>query len=180
MGRLSIRLAEPSDFPSIGQLHALSWQSAYGENFSPERLYGDLSRHLQRFWNQHQVRSTDIIMVAESTGEEPRLLGFCAIWCRDAPYLDNLHVNPADKGIGVGRALLAAAARELTARGHGSLWLSVFETNRSARAFYARMGGTEAGTFDEDVYGEPVRSMKVVWNDLSTLMGVSQPRQSRE
>jgi len=55
-------------------------------------------------------------------------------------YIQDLYVEPAERGSGLGRRLLAAAAREGRARGCKGLLLAVEISNADAEKFYARLG----------------------------------------
>jgi ribosomal protein S18 acetylase RimI-like enzyme len=55
-------------------------------------------------------------------------------------YIQDLYVAPAERGGGLGRRLLAAAAREGRARGCKGLLLAVEVSNAPAARFYARLG----------------------------------------
>ena len=167
---LVTRLARSEDFARIAQLHVLSWQSAYSEDFPAEHLAGGIAQRLDRFWRDYIPKPTDIVVVAEAETTQSKLSGFCAIWCDASPYLDNLHVAPTAKGQGVGRVILGYAAAELKRRGHTTLTLSVFESNHAARKFYRRCGGEEVGRYDQDIFGQKVPSVDVTWSDLSPLL----------
>lgn len=55
-------------------------------------------------------------------------------------YVQDLYVEAALRGRGVGEALLREVARRARARGAGYLSLSVDAGNAAAQAFYARLG----------------------------------------
>ena len=55
-------------------------------------------------------------------------------------YLEDLFVRPAERGSGVGRALLEHLARLAGQRGCGRLEWSVLDWNQPAIAFYRRLG----------------------------------------
>lgn len=55
-------------------------------------------------------------------------------------YIQDLYVAPAERGGGLGRRLLAAAASEGRARGCKGLLLAVEVSNTSAARFYTRLG----------------------------------------
>ncbi|MGI3222701.1 N-acetyltransferase family protein [Streptomyces sp. GTA36] len=61
-----------------------------------------------------------------------------------------LAVRPGHQGHGHGRALLRAAAADLSADGFGSLAIRVLAVNDSARLFYASLGGVLAGEVPPD------------------------------
>lgn len=55
-------------------------------------------------------------------------------------YLEDLFVEPAARGHGVGLALMAALARTAVDRNYGRFEWSVLDWNAPALAFYARLG----------------------------------------
>lgn len=55
-------------------------------------------------------------------------------------YIQDLYVEPAERGSGLGRRLLAAAAGEGRKRGCKGLLLAVEISNADAEAFYTRLG----------------------------------------
>jgi GNAT superfamily N-acetyltransferase len=57
-------------------------------------------------------------------------------------WLEDLFVKPAQRGAGVGRALLASLAVVARERGCGRFEWSVLDWNRSAIAFYEGLGAT--------------------------------------
>jgi len=57
-------------------------------------------------------------------------------------YLEDLYVRPAQRGLGLGRALLVRLAAEANARGYGRFEWSVLDWNASAIGFYEKLGAT--------------------------------------
>lgn len=57
--------------------------------------------------------------------------------------LDNVAVDPAHEGTGVGRALLRHAEQRALAAGHDSVYLFTHETMTENQALYARIGYVE-------------------------------------
>ena len=88
--------------------------------------------------------------VAEVAGE---VVG-CAIWFRNfstwrgvpGVYLEDLFVQPAHRGSGLGRALLAALAAVCVERGYARLEWQVLDWNAPSIGFYRALG---AGPMDE-------------------------------
>lgn len=93
-------------------------------------------------------------------GESPALFGHvaevdgeivgCALWFRNfstwqgvhGVYLEDLYVSPAQRGTGLGVALLQALAVECAERGYGRLEWSVLDWNAPSIAFYESLGAT--------------------------------------
>ncbi|CAD5371693.1 N-acetyltransferase domain-containing protein [Rubrivivax sp. A210] len=61
---------------------------------------------------------------------------------RPGLYLEDLYVQPAHRGTGLGKALLRALGALAVARGCGRFEWSVLDWNRNAINFYERMGAT--------------------------------------
>lgn len=73
-------------------------------------------------------------------------LGFAMIRvAADQAEILTLCVVPEERGAGLGRALLGAAARMAEAEGAREMFLEVADSNAAARALYARAGFVEVG-----------------------------------
>ncbi len=97
-------------------------------------------------------------LTAALFGERPALFGHvaeidglvvgCALWFLNFStwrgvhgiYLEDLYVQPAHRGRGLGRALLAALARECRAQGYARLEWSVLNWNAPSIGFYQALG----------------------------------------
>ena len=79
--------------------------------------------------------------------------------------LDNLHVDPDFRGIGVGKHLLRAVLKQAAQLSPGGcLYLWVSEDNDGGRRFYSREGGTEDQTrIETPAPGVDVLERRVWW-----------------
>ena len=68
------------------------------------------------------------------------------------PQLTNLQVAAAERGRGVGTALVEAIAAAAAAAGHSALGLGVADDNPAAARLYLRLGFTETGLRSVDRY----------------------------
>lgn len=164
-----IRDAKPTDMEAIAALQIASWRGAYQGLLSDDYLGQPVVDDLRAKWVGMDVPAGDILLVSETAGGVD---GFIYVMCaRDPAYIDNLHVSPARKRGGIGEALMRAAAERLIAQNRASATLTVITDNIPAVAFYDKMGGLRGPVQDEKLYGEPVQTYPVTWNDLRALAG---------
>jgi len=89
------------------------------------------------------------------------------------PLVDNLHVRHDMQRSGLGRELMARAARESArARPGRPMHLWVLEQNTRAQAFYRALGGEEADRRDSvpPGGGGNITAIRIVWRDPASLL----------
>ncbi len=128
----SLRRATPKDVPRLAEIVA----AAYGHyveriGFPPRPMTEDYAEVLERFR----------VSVAERDGEIAGLV----VYGEDEEgfVVDNVAVEPSQKGTGVGRALLQHAESEARAAGFDSIYLYTHELMTENIALYSRIGYTE-------------------------------------
>lgn len=164
---MDIRDAAQSDLPAVAAIHVASWRVAYRGLLSDDYLGQPVADDLNGKWIGMDIPAEDILLVAI---EDDTVSGFIYVKGGKHPaYIDNLHVDPARKRAGIGAALMKAAAQTLIARGHNSAYLTVITDNAAAVDFYRKMGGAFGPKQDELLYGEPVQTYPVHWDDLREL-----------
>ncbi|MFC9972416.1 GNAT family N-acetyltransferase [Spirillospora sp. NPDC127200] len=132
-----IRTATPDDVPEI------------------LRLVRDLAEYERAL---HEVRATEQDLRALMFGEDPKVFGLIAeddgrvvgfaVWFltfstwlgRHGIHLEDLYVDPAARGKGHGRLLLAELARIADERGYGRVEWSVLKWNTPSIDFYEALG----------------------------------------
>ncbi|MBL8351455.1 MAG: GNAT family N-acetyltransferase [Burkholderiaceae bacterium] len=139
MIEFQLRAAEPRDLPAlvglIGELADFE-QLTHLLRVTPETL----APHL------FGERPAAEAVVAESSD---RVVGFALYFtnfstflARPGLYLEDLYVQPAVRGAGIGKALLNHLGALAVARGCGRFEWSVLDWNEHAIGFYRRMGAT--------------------------------------
>jgi ribosomal protein S18 acetylase RimI-like enzyme len=73
----------------------------------------------------------------------------------DCPELTNLQVHPAQRGRGVGTALIESAEERVRARGMSRIGVGVADDNPAASRLYARLGYTDTRLRAESRYMYP-------------------------
>ena len=143
-----LRRADPADAAGITRAHIASWKTTYA-GFLPPEVVAQRTRWDERLaaWEQRLNDDRSTFVVEDDGG----IFGFaCAGQMPQHPqdrdpfpgydaYLRSLYLTAGRQRQGLGRALLAAVAEDLVARGHRRMALHVLGDN-PARGFYERLG----------------------------------------
>jgi GNAT superfamily N-acetyltransferase len=134
---LRLRAAETTDVPVIFQL--------IGELADYERLRhkmvgdaNDLQRHL--FGEPRYAHALMADWDGAPAGFALYFFNYSTFQCRPGLYLEDLFVRPAQRGHGIGLALLTALEQRAREAGCGRLEWSVLDWNETAIEFYRRFG----------------------------------------
>ncbi|WP_156742823.1 GNAT family N-acetyltransferase [Occultella aeris] len=132
---VDMRPAVPADVGDITRIWRQGWADAHLGHV-PAALVA--ARTAASFAERAREQVADTIVAAR--GEE--VLGFAMI---DGDQVDQLYLDRAARGGGIGAALLKAAAEAVMAAGHQRAWLVVATGNVAARRFYERQGWVDGG-----------------------------------
>lgn len=140
----SLRAARAADVPDLVRL--ITALAEYEKlthllEITPAALHGHL------FGERPVVEA----LVAELDGGrvDRRVVGFALFFtnfstflCKPGLYLEDLFVEPEQRGLGIGRALLRALGKLAVERGCGRFEWSVLDWNEPAIRFYEAMGAS--------------------------------------
>jgi ribosomal protein S18 acetylase RimI-like enzyme len=169
-GRL--RRATEADADAIGVVHVQAWREAYAGMVPDAILAGLDPAQRAGMWRGRLERGAAVTL-AERDGA---IVGFSfGGRQRDASlaYTGEIHavyVLRRAQRLGIGRALMAAAAGDLLLQGHTSAMLWVLETNAPARRFYQALGGREILRRDQQREGFAAVGVAYAWDDLRRLV----------
>lgn len=161
-----IRRGGPADFAAVADLQIASWRDAYRDNLSAEYLGQQIEDDLQGHWGAMALGAGDVLLVSEKDGA---LDGFIMILGKEPPYVDNLHILPTARRLGIGAALMRAGAVALIELGQSKVWLTVITDNARAVGFYEAMGAKRGPEQANEMFGQPVAAYPMVWDDLAAL-----------
>ena len=138
-----LRPATPADVPAIvGLIQELAAyeQLSHLVETTPERL-------LPHLFGERPVAECRVVEARADASAAPVLVAFALFFtnfstfrCRPGLYLEDLYVQPAHRGAGLGQVLLQALAALAVARDCGRFEWSVLDWNEPAIRFYQRMG----------------------------------------
>ncbi len=171
---ITYREARASDVRAIAALHAKSWQIAYRGILEDDFLAGPVLDDRQAVWEKRYAEPNpqQFTLLAE---EEGKLIGFACTFLDHDPQwgaiLDNLHVDPAGQGKGVGRALIKKSAAWVKQEAPGSpFFLWVFTKNVKATRLYLHLGGKNVEEKPLDGPGGFSPAYRMVWEDPQVLV----------
>jgi len=151
---ITLRPAVAGDLMAIGDLHHRSRVAAYRDIIAGDALTAVSAEMMGRYWVERwsYERDSHRMTVAERDG---RLVGFSYVGPHDPEEPDSagscagelyaIHLDPAEQGRGVGRALMVDALATLHSQGWQRVVLWVLADNAHARDFYARGGWAPDG-----------------------------------
>ncbi|HEX4419862.1 MAG TPA: GNAT family N-acetyltransferase [Kofleriaceae bacterium] len=158
---LTIRLATAADASTIlGFIRAL----ARYEKLEHEVVADEAQLRATLFG----ARPAAEVLLAELAGAA---VGFALFFpsystflARPGLYLEDLFVDPAARGRGVGVALMSALARIAVSRGYGRFEWSVLDWNQPALEFYAALGAVPQHEWTvQRMVGAPLTALAARW-----------------
>ncbi|MEO5733979.1 MAG: GNAT family N-acetyltransferase [Rubrivivax sp.] len=134
-----LRAAEPSDVPAIVDLIR---ELAIFEKLERQVVATPESMLPQLFGTRPAAEVVLSEVGGKTVGFALYFHNFSTFLGRPGLYLEDLYVQPAHRGLGLGKALLNHLGALALQRGCGRFEWSVLDWNRNAIDFYERMGAT--------------------------------------
>lgn len=159
---LVIRLATVGDVPTIlGFIRALARYEKLEHEVvaDEERLRATL----------FGPRPSAEVLIAELAGVPAGFAlffpSYSTFLAKPGLYLEDLFVDPAMRGGGIGVALMSALAQIAVERGYGRFEWSVLDWNEPALAFYRSLGALPQREWTvQRVTGEPLTALAARWS----------------
>jgi ribosomal protein S18 acetylase RimI-like enzyme len=174
-----IRPATIDDLPALAAANIACWRETYGDLLPAEFMRGLENdphydeahwRELLQRWHGFLVEAGEESPTAEIAGfvlhgnSTATLPGFDA-------QIEKLYLRKSAQGIGLGRALMRAAASDLLAQERQSLAIWVIDRNGPAIGFYRRLGGIRIGEPQSfAIAGVTLHEIAFGWPDLGAFL----------
>lgn len=175
---IEISDAQRGDAGAVACLHADSWRATYRGILPDDYLSCEVDGDRQAYWRAALANGSYAIVRVLRDGGLPA--GFSGLRAgADAGYdftLEHIHVATSQKGAGLGRMLMADAARQVKAAGGASLCLWVFDANAAAIGFYTALGGVVDGHGIDRFAGGNAPDTRFGWRDLDQLIAACERR----
>ncbi|HTO31128.1 MAG TPA: GNAT family N-acetyltransferase [Pararhizobium sp.] len=169
-----IRLADAEDLPMIGEILVETWRHTFRGIIDDAFLAG-MSEQDQMM---RHTRRMGIAGVGYQAGvDTDGLIGFAnygpARGSASSATMElySLYIRPAAQGIGLGKALVKAAATDCRNQGADGLFAWVLAENAN-RGFYEHLGATAAARSTIRVGSRDHEQVAYVWPDLERLLDI--------
>jgi diamine N-acetyltransferase len=150
-----IRVGGVEDALALAELAARTFSQAFAADNRPE----DLAAHIASSFGTRQQTAelADPSVTTLLAQQDHGLIGFAQVRRNAAPpcvtqtgaiELHRFYLDRACHGTGVAQVLMAAAKQAAANFGGAFIWLSVWENNPRAIAFYTKMGFKDQGSKD--------------------------------
>ena len=169
---MEIRKASKEDINHVSRVYVDSWRTTY-RGLVPDDYLDELSyEDSEKKWNDFLYNENEpFIYVA--TNDIGKIIGFASGKNTNEKYyngeLYSLYLLQECRGLGVGRQLISAIAKQFKEKGIYSMMVWVMIQNKSGLGFYERMGGKEyihrTSTFGATV----VEDVAYGWKDIKKL-----------
>jgi ribosomal protein S18 acetylase RimI-like enzyme len=150
-----IRKATVTDATRLATFGARLFKETFGKFNTPEDMEDYLSSNFSFEKQKTEISDSDILtLIAES---DDQLIGYSQIHRMDAPgfelgehplELKRFYVDQPWQGTGFAQKLMEATMVLAKDFGGSAIWLSVWEENQRAIAFYKKSGFLDIGTKD--------------------------------
>ncbi|MEO8139612.1 MAG: GNAT family N-acetyltransferase [Gemmatimonadota bacterium] len=149
---LIIRRGRAADAAMLADLAARTFCDAFGAQNTAEDLAQHLASHYSLDLQAAELADPDMTTLIAEVADAPA--GFAQVAARPAPpdlpaggglFLSRFYLEQTWIGRGVAQVLMAAVLESARERGASYLWLTVWEENPRAVAFYEKWGFVKAG-----------------------------------
>jgi ribosomal protein S18 acetylase RimI-like enzyme len=165
--------AGPDDAEDLARVHVAAWRETY-RGLLPDAYLNRMSEaaHAQRWRRTLTSPNPDeVVLAAANRGG---LIGYAAGGASrynraGEMEIATLYILRGQQRRGLGRALVAAAARVFAAQGATSLVISTLRDNLPARGFYEHLGGVAEDPRPERGPGGVMHEVSYRWADVLDL-----------
>lgn len=143
LSTMEVRAATGTDVAAVAAIWEPGWAEAHVDRVPDELLAARPSDYFSTVTAEKIGRTTVAVVDNE-------VVGFVMI---DHDQVDQIYVDPDQRGSGIAVALLNEAERQISEAGHDKAWLAVVPGNDRAQAFYRTQGWVDEGVFEHAARG---------------------------
>ena len=171
---IRIRTADAKDAAAVAKVQIDTWRTTY-QGILPDEYLSNLSYdRSRRMWETILLGPESQVVAYVAEDDSETVVG----WVSCGPDRDQdptyrgevygLYVLQKMQRAGIGRQLMATAARDLKSRGFNSMIVWVLADN-SSRHFYEKLRGEHAQTRDITIGGMKLKEYGYGWKNLDSI-----------
>ena len=168
----TVRKAYPEDLDRLITLGKRSFYEAFYDVTAPDDMETYIETNFQKKEIETQLRDKRSLTLIAEIDSDPAGYGYffpsatpVCVEDKAAIQLVRLYLRRRYYGCGVGDALMSAGLKETRSYGYHSVWLSSWELNDRANAFYKKWGfdiiGRQQFTVGSDIQNDYILSRKI-------------------
>lgn len=151
---IEVRQAGPGDGDVLGEIHAASWEAAYGPFFAAT-FVADAVRERRGLWHGRLAGAEGVVLVGVVDGRALALSYAVPSGSRPGyAEIFSFYGHPDGWGRGIAGALMTGTLRRLRADGYGRVHLWTLRDTPQSRRFYAKSGFSETGAVTTHDFGD--------------------------
>jgi diamine N-acetyltransferase len=148
----TIRRGTPGDADQLAAFSERAFLETFGAANKPEDVVAHVAKKFSPSLQHSELTNPRMCILLALSGEE--IIGYAQFRWVDAPQsvtsahpieLERFYIGGAWHGKGVAAALMDAGVAQVVALGADAVWLSVWEENPRAIAFYTKLGFVKVG-----------------------------------
>ena len=149
---VSVRDGVPADAAMLAELGIRTFRETYAESNAEHQLEAYIAEAYREDVQAAELADPTVTyLIAEVDGTP---VGFVLVRAASAPdpirarsplQLERIYVDREHQGVGAGAALVRAMLERAAVRGHDVVWLTVWERNPAAIAYYRRWNFEHVG-----------------------------------
>lgn len=152
-----LRTGRPDDAAPLAEFAAATFTEAFGADNDPDDLAQHLAKSFSPAVQEAQLRDPAYRTLLATSTELDELVAYAQVRLGTAPScvpegksveLLRFYVAGSMHGRGLAQELMATVLADAVALGGDQVWLSVWEENPRALAFYTRQGFVDVGSAD--------------------------------
>lgn len=177
---MTIRQASLDDKVAIARLHCDSWDQAFSE-FAPDLVAARGDQIVKRLEQWGMLLQDSALHTLVAVDANNQIIGF-AQGAHTRPELNvpydgellRLYVAPSHLGQGIGKRLIHRIACYLQEQGKQALLVAAWSINMPARAVYEHLGARFIKEIPQIENGFNSSQAVYVWDDIQTIIEVTQ------
>ena len=167
---VSVRQGVPADAAMLAELGVRTFRQTYAATNAEQQLEAYVAEAYREDLQAAELADPTVTYLVAEVDRTP--VGFVLVRTAEAPdpirahdplQLERIYVDREHQGVGAGAALVRAVLDRAATGGHDVVWLTVWERNPAAIAYYRRWGFEQVGEVQFVLGTEQQTDLVMAW-----------------